>query len=63
MVGAEAGEGAPRGETARRCSAGATAGGGEQSKQPRPVLSAAVARYTGLFGQLPCLSLCLGDAG
>lgn len=28
-----------------------------------PVLSTAVARYTGLFGQLPCLSVCLGDAG
>lgn len=38
-------------------------GEGSRVNSHCPVLSAAVARYTGLFGQLPCLSVCLGDAG
>lgn len=38
-------------------------GEGSRVNSHCPVLSATVARYTGLFGQLPCLSVCLGDAG
>lgn len=40
-----------------------TVGEGSRVNSHCPVLSAAVARYTGLFGQLPCLSVCLGDVG
>ena len=38
-------------------------GEGSRVNSHCPALSATVARYTGLFGQLPCLSVCLGDAG
>lgn len=36
----------------------AAMGAGRRVNSHCPVLSAAVARYTGLFGQLPCLSVC-----
>lgn len=65
MVGGAGVEGtSPRGDCMEMpCQCVTVVGEGSRVNSHCPVLSAAVARYTGLFGQLPCLSLCLGDAG
>lgn len=54
----------PRGDCMEMpCQCVTLLGEGSRVNSHCPVLCAAVARYTGLFGQLPCLSVCLGDAG